>query len=133
MQDYPIHSTMHYSKRTYFHCLFLLTLCLQLKLVSMAEIVLPPPTDLTVGPLLTNPLGYGERDPQFSWKLPATDHGLTQSAFQIICASNKSLLATNPDLWDSGWVDSSQSVFIDYTGKNSNPESNCIGRFVTKI
>ena len=83
----------------------------------MAEIVLPPPTDLTVGPLLTNPLGYGERDPQFSWKLPATDHGLTQSAFQIICASNKSLLATNPDLWDSGWVDSSQSVFIDYTGK----------------
>jgi len=68
-----------------------------------------------------NPIGVGEAKPRLSWKLsvapakkPATD--LTQSAYQIGVASSAAKLG-EPDLWDSGKVKSSESVFIAYGGK----------------
>jgi alpha-L-rhamnosidase len=78
---------------------------------------LPAPTELSVGPFLVDPLGYGERSPQFSWKLLADPEGLMQSGFQIVCASERSGLENAPDLWDSGWVSSGESTFVDYAGE----------------
>ncbi|HSH08869.1 MAG TPA: family 78 glycoside hydrolase catalytic domain, partial [Oceanipulchritudo sp.] len=68
-----------------------------------------------MGPLLENALGYGERHPQLSWKLPPLD-GLAQSAYRIVCSRERGALPGQPDLWDSGWVQSGQSVFVDYDG-----------------
>lgn len=89
---------------------------LSLSHTAMAT-VLTAPTELKVGPLLTDPLGYSEQVPQFSWKLPDDLPGLHQSAYQIVCASTLEKLTTEPDLWDSGWVNSSQSLFVDYEGR----------------
>lgn len=85
--------------------------------LSQAKAVPAAPFELTVGPLLVDPLGYGEADVQFSWKLPSESSGLRQSAYQLVCASEPMLLEEEPDLWDSGWVDSPQSLFIDYDGE----------------
>jgi len=78
---------------------------------------LPAASNLTVGPLLTNPLGYGERSPQFSWKLPVSESLKEQSAYRIVCAREASLLPDSADLWDSGWVECGQSTFVDYEGE----------------
>jgi alpha-L-rhamnosidase len=87
-----------------------------LMIITPMASALPPATDLATGPLLANPLGYGERQPQLSWKLPAVD-GLRQAACRIVAASDAALLPERPDLWDSGWVESGQSLFVDYAGK----------------
>lgn len=77
---------------------------------------LPPPVGLSVGPLLMDPLGFADREIQFSWQLPAGG-GLVQRAYQIICASTESRLEAGPDLWESGWVESNQSLYVNYEGK----------------
>lgn len=75
------------------------------------------PVDLRVGPLLENPISFGDRTPQFSWKLPAGVGVKSQSAYRIVCDSQPEDLHDNPGLWDSGWVQSDQTLFIDYEGK----------------
>jgi len=74
------------------------------------------PFDLTVGPFLTNPLGFGDKLPLFSWKLPLNEQVKHQTAYRIVCASDPKMLSDSPDLWDSGWISSNQSLFIDYQG-----------------
>ena len=76
---------------------------------------LVPPINLTVGPELVDPTGYGDARLQFSWKLPPNGKATAQTAYQIVCASSPEHLEKG-DLWDSGWVDSSQSTFVDYHG-----------------
>jgi alpha-L-rhamnosidase len=76
-----------------------------------------PALDLRVGPLLQNPLGYGDANPQFTWRLPATDKGLAQTAYRIVVSSKSKTLQSAPDLWDSGKVESNQSTFVDYAGE----------------
>lgn len=72
----------------------------------------PPAKSLTVGPLLENPIGYGESELQFSWKLPSGE----QTGWEIRCASAGGLLPDAADLWVSGKRSSSQSLFLDYEG-----------------
>ena len=66
-----------------------------------------------------NPLGTDERHPRFSWLIhdPATSRGAAQTAYQILVASDAGgLAADRGDVWDSGRVDSDQSVFVPYGG-----------------
>ncbi len=62
------------------------------------------PHSLTVGEGFENPLGYHDATPAFSWKLP--DGVKTQTAYQVEVDG----------LWDSGWVESDQSVLVGYAG-----------------
>ena len=65
------------------------------------------PFQLTVGEGFSDPIGFHDATPCLSWKLPA---GMAkQTAYQIKVESG------NP-LWDSGWVESDQSVFVAYDG-----------------
>jgi alpha-L-rhamnosidase len=67
---------------------------------------------------LENPLGIDATQPQFSWILDSSEHNQRQTAFQILVASSeKNLEAGNGDLWNSGKVDSDQSVQVKYAGK----------------
>ncbi|MDR1053931.1 MAG: alpha-L-rhamnosidase N-terminal domain-containing protein, partial [Planctomycetaceae bacterium] len=69
----------------------------------------------------TEPIGIGTKTPRFSWKLsdPNFTQGQKQTAYQIQIASSKKLLsANNADVWDSGKVESDQSVLVPYGGKN---------------
>ena len=50
-------------------------------------------------------------------------------AYQILVASSSELLSRNQgDLWDSGKVDSDQSIHVDYAGKNLGSGQACFGR-----
>ena len=62
---------------------------------------------------LKNPLGTSLRKPHFSWMLAADTKGALQRAYQIQVSvhSNFSEL-----LWDSGWVNSGNSIQIRYQG-----------------
>ena len=56
------------------------------------------------------PMGIDAVPPRFSWSAPGK-----QVAYQISCASAPEIL-TNPDLWDSGQVESPNRAFIPYAG-----------------
>ena len=79
---------------------------------------------------LTNPLGIDESKPRLSWQVVATDpkaRGLTQGAYQVVVASSPELLAKNQgDLWDSGKVASSQSLYVPYAGKPMVSLQHCV-------
>lgn len=65
-----------------------------------------------------NPLGIDVKTPRLSWKLVSSERGKYQTAYQIQVASSESqLLADNPDMWDTGKVESDQSVNIQYEGE----------------
>jgi alpha-L-rhamnosidase len=64
-----------------------------------------------------NPLGIDARQPRLSWVLESTRRGTMQSAYQVLVASSEALLrADRGDLWDSGRVESDQSIQIAYGG-----------------
>ncbi len=67
---------------------------------------------------LANPIGIGNRQPRLSWKLRSDRAGEIQVAWQIRAASSLSGLKNGPpDLWDSGKIDSGQSVLVPWNGK----------------
>ena len=77
------------------------------------------PRDLTVE-MLSNPIGIDMPDPRLGWKNSATrdGYGFEQTAYRIAVASTSDLLDKDtPDLWDSGWIESSESIQIPYDGK----------------
>jgi len=65
-----------------------------------------------------NPVGIDAQPPRLSWKLASPKNDQSQSAYQILVASSAEKLAKDEaDLWDSGKVASSQSIYIRYAGK----------------
>ncbi len=67
---------------------------------------------------LENPTGIDAAQPGLSWILNSTGRGRNQAAYQILVASSRENLADdNGDLWNSGRVNSSQSVQVSYAGK----------------
>jgi len=63
------------------------------------------------------PLGIDHASPRLSWTLESSVRGQKQTAYRILVARNiKTLQAHRGDMWDSGKVESSQSVNIVYTG-----------------
>lgn len=66
---------------------------------------------------LQNPLGIDKTTPRFSWKIKSNRNGAEQKAFQLMVASNLSLLKNDEaDVWDSGKTASSASIFLQYAG-----------------
>jgi alpha-L-rhamnosidase len=64
------------------------------------------------------PLGIDVPQPDLGWTLESSRRGETQTAYQILAASDVALLsAGKPDLWDSGKVSSDESIGIRYAGK----------------
>ncbi len=64
-----------------------------------------------------NPLGIDSTNPRLSWQIHSESRGVAQIGYQIQVASSPELLSgPTPDLWNSGRVDSSDSVSIPYEG-----------------
>src|SRR5437868_4216486 len=73
---------------------------------------------------LTNPIGIDSPKPQFSWQSNATTPNWTQSAYQLLIATDeKNLAAAKPDIWDSGRIHSSDSINIPYNGPALQPQT----------
>ena len=67
---------------------------------------------------LVQPLGVDSRAPRFSWKLQSVQRGQAQSSYRVCVASSKAILeARGGDLWDSGKIDSDQTLEVVYSGK----------------
>ncbi|HEY1661625.1 MAG TPA: family 78 glycoside hydrolase catalytic domain [Verrucomicrobiae bacterium] len=65
-----------------------------------------------------DPLGVDSESPRLSWKLQSAERGQTQTAYEIFVSSSLALLdKDNGDLWDSGKVESGETVQIKYAGK----------------
>jgi alpha-L-rhamnosidase len=77
---------------------------------------------------LKDPLGIDALQPRLSWILKADNaaRGQGQSAYQIVVARNLNELEANQgDLWDSGQVNSAQSIQVRYAGKTLASEQEC--------
>ena len=79
-----------------------------LLLFSIPTAQAAPAVGLTVDEGFSNPLGFYDATPTFSWKLP---QGVTkQTAYRVQTEAEG-------NSWDSGWVESDQSVLVPYGGK----------------
>ena len=71
---------------------------------------------------LRNPLALNTLQPRFSWKNISDKNGTSQTAFQILVAGDiKNLSDEKADLWNSGKVESSSNILIEYQGNKPNP------------
>ncbi|MBI4326051.1 MAG: family 78 glycoside hydrolase catalytic domain [Chloroflexi bacterium] len=56
--------------------------------------------------------------PRLSWTLASEQRGQKQTAYQLVVAASPESLAQNHgDLWDSGKVNSDQTIHVEYAGK----------------
>ncbi len=73
-----------------------------------------------------DPLGIDVTQPRLSWKLHSQERGQKQTAYQILVATDRELLADNrADLWDTGKIDSNQSIQIPYAGEPPQSRTRC--------
>jgi alpha-L-rhamnosidase len=64
-----------------------------------------------------NPLGIDVRKPRLSWQLSSDRRGARQTAYQVqVASSPEALAAGDADVWDSGRVESSDSLQVAYDG-----------------
>ncbi len=67
---------------------------------------------------LNNPLGIDKTTPRFNWKISSPENGTEQKAFQLLVASDPSLLnEKKADLWNPGKVISGESIMVPYNGE----------------
>ncbi|MBD3255977.1 MAG: Bacterial alpha-L-rhamnosidase [Candidatus Lokiarchaeota archaeon] len=65
-----------------------------------------------------SPIGIDTKKPRFSWILSHPERKQSQSAYRIILSSKKNLTEErNGDLWDTGKVQSTETVNISYEGQ----------------
>jgi alpha-L-rhamnosidase len=74
-----------------------------------------------------NPLGVDERVPRLSWALESEGRGQVQSAYRILAARSEEDLESEENLlWDSGRVESSRCVGVEYAGEALRSGSRCL-------
>ncbi len=65
----------------------------------------------------TNPMGIGISTPRLSWILTSGVQDQVQTAYQVLVASSPELLnEKKADRWNSGKVESDQSILVEYAG-----------------
>ncbi len=78
---------------------------------------------------LVNPLGIDDVQPRLSWRLEssqADSRGQSQTAYQILVASRRSLLEQDQaDRWDSGRIASDRSLHVSYQGRSLASHDEC--------
>jgi alpha-L-rhamnosidase len=59
--------------------------------------------------------------PRLSWEMRSTERGQKQTAYQVVAADAIDQLTDTGNLWDSGKIQSDQSIQIAYAGKSLVP------------
>ena len=94
--------------RSLYSFLFVLSLfCVQAQKINITQLEVEK---------LTRPLGLDTQNPDFSWIIKSDEHNLSQTHYQIFVASDK-IFSKKSLVWDSGKVNSSESVYVKYQGK----------------
>ena len=77
--------------------------------------------DLTVERLV-RPLGIEISEPRLSWIITSDKQGVVQTAYHVLVATSPDgLVPGKADVWDSGRVESSESILIPYAGRQLTP------------
>jgi alpha-L-rhamnosidase len=80
---------------------------------------------------LSTPLGMDTAKPQLSWKIQDSRSGARQTAYQVQVASKAELLLGGQgDVWDSGRVESDNSLGVTYGGPALEPSKRYYWRVV---
>ena len=67
---------------------------------------------------LVNPLGIDVERPRLSWQIQSGQKNVQQTGYQVLVASSiEKLLEAKADIWNSGKINSDQSVNVSYAGK----------------
>lgn len=75
---------------------------------------------------LENPVGIDIEQPRLSWRVESSERGQSQVAYRVLVASTAQKLSSDEaDLWDSGVVPSSQTLFIKYAGSPLQSRQQC--------
>lgn len=78
---------------------------------------------------LKDPIQLDTRKPRLSWKIKANDPAskkIEQQSYRILVASSPENLGNNQaDLWDSGPIQSAQSILVPYKGKPLTSRQAC--------
>ncbi|GAB6395129.1 MAG: alpha-L-rhamnosidase [Bacteroidales bacterium] len=73
-----------------------------------------------------NPMGIDCVTPRLSWCILSAKRNVRQTGYHILVASSwEKLQAGEGDLWDSGQVESDESVFVPYSGKPLESRAAC--------
>ncbi|MEI7847665.1 MAG: glycoside hydrolase family 78 protein [Chloroflexota bacterium] len=65
----------------------------------------------------TNPLGIDVLQPRLSWQMQTNQHGACQTAYQVLVAPSQASLDSGHELlWDTGKIESDQSIHLAYQG-----------------
>src|SRR5262245_21080797 len=99
-------------------------------LLSASLFAAPTQAAMTISDLrceyLADPQGIDAAQPRLSWVLSAEGRGQRQTAYQVLVASSPEKLARDDaDLWDSGRVESNQSLHVPYAGKPLTSNAHC--------
>lgn len=90
-------------------------------LLPFSKVVAQIALQHTTCEMLENPLGIDVQKPRFAWHIISKERNVIQTAYQILVASSAEKLKANEgDIWDSGKVNSSESIHINYNGKPLN-------------
>jgi len=75
---------------------------------------------------LTNPLGIDVLKPRLSWIIESNQRGQKQTAYQIVVAESKEKLKVRQsNLWDTGKINSDQSIHVVYEGEPLKSQMQC--------
>jgi hypothetical protein len=67
---------------------------------------------------LAEPLGIDTDKPKFSWEIEGPRRQVTQAAYYLRVASTREALdCDESDLWDTGRLESDETLHIEYQGK----------------
>ena len=73
-----------------------------------------------------SPLSIESEHPRLSWVIESDEQAVVQSGYRILVAGSlEKLAADEGDLWDSGRVNSDQSLYIPYRGKALKSNQRC--------
>lgn len=103
-----------YSRKPLFFSLYCCVFTLFLVSCSTNNVKAPHSTIVSEG--FENPIGFYNASPTFSWQLPSRKSSVSQTAYQIVVASDAKKLPENADLWNSDKQLSNQSTWVSYEG-----------------
>lgn len=69
-----------------------------------------------------NPINVETTQPRLSWQVQAEGYARSQTAYQLVVATQENLLsAKKADVWNSGKIESAQSSLVKYQGSTLSP------------
>lgn len=101
---------------------------LPLLLLTSPAMATMKPTELKCE-YLVNPIGIDAERPRLSWALESARRAERQTAYQVQVASSEGALAGDrPELWDSGKVESAETLQVEYAGTPLVSGQRCLWR-----